>query len=553
MRTLRFCVVVVALACVSCGGKSPGPGGPASGPWSAPAILAQIPADTPYVIAALEQVDDKTRQHLLDGVNSSVAQLLKTVDKLREGDPATLEPWMRAVLVVADELRGKPPNNWMGELGFHPRGRFAFYGLSVWPVLRIEIANQTKLKSVVERSLQAAGIQLRQGTLDGRNYWVAGTDKIALIAAVLESEAVVAIVPTTTISTALPLVLGTQRPAQSLATTRTIPELQARYRFLGYLLGLFDLRGTVDIVSGRRTGPLDAALHAMTGPVPPACGSDLARLAGVTPRMVFGYHQLDSKGFDGMVVIETAPSVVQAMTKLRSAAPEVTARPAGKPLFSMGVAASPTGFHSWLSGIAKDLRDRPFTCEWLSDLNEAADDLGRVLAEPMPPIVDGLRGFAVTVDNGTILPPTVEGHAVVAGDKIADLVWMATRAPQLSEIKLKPDGQPVALPLSKLIGVPLTGHAALTGDRLVVAAGKASAQRATAHLSTPIPPRSPLFTMTFDVQKLQELLAVTGANEGMESLAYLGYVGMSLDVIDAGLALQAWGTWNDTPQAAAPQ
>src|SRR5262245_61263780 len=172
MPSLRLCLVAVIAGALSCGGGAPQPA-TLSSRWSAPAILTEVPADAPYLLALLEPMNDALRRRMLQDFDTQIAQSMKALDKLRD-DSGKLEPWMRAVRLLADELRGKGASAWFDQLGIDPKGRFVLYGLSLWPVARIELNDPAKLRAVIARMLAAADARPQQRTLEGRSYWLAG-------------------------------------------------------------------------------------------------------------------------------------------------------------------------------------------------------------------------------------------------------------------------------------------------------------------------------------------------------------------------------------------
>lgn len=547
MRSLRLCLVAVVAGALSCGGGAPQPA-TLSSRWSAPSILAEVPADAPYLIALLEPMNDALRRRMLQDFDAQLAQSMKALDKLR-GDSGKLEPWMRAVRLLADELRGKGASAWFDQLGIDPKGRFVIYGQSLWPVARIELNDPAKLRAVIARMLAAAGVQPQQRTLEGRAYWLAASGPVSFVSAVLDREAVAAVLPTAVVDAALPQVLGIRPPEHSLAATTTVPELLAHHRFLGVFLGYFDAHRIIDVIAGPQPRPIDAPIRAATGPVSPDCRADLDRLAAAVPRLVIGYHRLDDTGFDASLVLETPPATVAALRKLHASVPEVTAQHPGQPLFAMGAALDPDQLIAWLQNAARQIRERPFRCPWFTEWNDAAAEITAKLATPLPPTWRGVRGFSMTIDNASILPPSITGHVLVAGDRVGDLVQsLAGQIPAIAGIPLSRDGQPIALPTRQL-QIPVPAHFALTTDRLVIAAGDGSERRVTEHLRSPAPRASPLFTMRFDAPRLQEIFAALGQSP-LENLGSLHDIGLGLDIDDTGVSFDVFASWPPGPTAA---
>jgi len=557
MPSLRSCLAVAVVSVVvACGGKSPEPQGPQAVPssrWTAPSILASVPADSPYVLALLEPVNDALRRRVMQNLDERFAAALQKIDAVKGVDRKKLEPWMRALLAFTDELRGKPSATWLEQLGFNPRGRFVIYGLSMWPVSRIEINDGAKLKAAIERILAAGGIQPQQRTLDGRAYWVVGGTDFSFVASVLDHEAVLALLPTATLDAALPLVLGTRAPERSLAATTAVPDAMAQHHFLGFLVAYFDLHSIVNIVAGPNPGALDIPIRAATGPVAPECRTELDRLAAVMPRIAFGYRRFDERGFEATAVFEVAPATLAALRKLRAAVPEVTRRVPGHPLAVFGVAADPGEVVTWLRDVTRGIHDQPFRCAWFNSINSGAAELAGKVAQPLPPTWRGLRGFSVTVDDASASPPSFTGHMVITGDRVADLVTsLAGTVPAIAGIPLAHDGRPIALPVQKLQLPVASAHLAITTDRLVIAAGENSERRVTEHLTTPAPKSSPLAIMVFDVPRFQKILTAFG-QPPVDNLGSLGVAGLALDVGDTGLDFDIWGTWRlDEPKIATP-
>jgi hypothetical protein len=593
MWIFRVLIAAVILGSLSCGG-APSQPGTLSSTWVAPPLLAQVPADSPYLIASLVPVSDAVQQRIFAGLDEQLPRLLRMIleaeQKLNQGggrratddsdgdddsenDDALdlfgrdrggamsemFAPWVRAAAVIAREVEGKKPTTWWRDLGFHPDGKFALYGLSLWPVLRLEVADPARLRGVIDRALAAGGVKPRQGTIDGRAYWTAGTDQLSMVAAVLEREAVIAMVPTASLAAALPEVLGTRAPAQSLGKTAKVPELLGRYGLMGYVFSYIETRGIVDIVTGRRTSEVDRPLRGWIGEVSPVCRGDLERLATAVPRLVAGYRRLDTTGFDTISLLELAPEVTSALKKLHTSAAEVTVPPPTGPLFSMGIAMTPEALTGWLRELAGGIRARPFACPWLADINKVGRELARAADKPLPALVRGVRGVSVTLDQATLSPPNFEGHVLLSGELSTDLVPMlSSMVPGMGGLPVKRDGRPVALPVAKL-GIPSRGaHLAMNAERMVIASGPDSARDATARLAAPAPKSSPLLVMGFDGPRLHALIAsirddgddddesTSHKNDTIDSLYSIKHVsqlGLSVDIVDQGISLAAWGTW----------
>lgn len=80
MRFLRLSVVAVVVVAWSCGGGGGGSGGGSrsgtlSSRWAAPSILSHVPADSPYLVAMLEPVNESLRQRMMQGLDLSLIHI----------------------------------------------------------------------------------------------------------------------------------------------------------------------------------------------------------------------------------------------------------------------------------------------------------------------------------------------------------------------------------------------------------------------------------------------------------------------------------------------
>lgn len=540
---VRVCLLFSIV--MACGGNStpPSPAAALSATWNAPAILAHVPADTPYVFGVIDPVDRKLWDQMFTRADRKVAEAVRAVEQLPpDFDRADLEPHMRALFAVFDELRGKDLSRWGTELGFHPSGRFVLYGLSVWPVLRVAIADPARMRALAKRVIAAAGLPVEEGVQAGHAYWLFTAEKAAIIASVLDDEAVIAIVPSSIVRQALPLVLGVRKPARSLRDTTTLPELIGHYNLLSGMVGYADVRAAANIITQRAPSAfaaLDQPLVAATGPVSPACRDDVERLVSLVPRIVLGYRRLDKTGLHGRLIFELPPAVTAAIRKLSVAVPGVVPGISGEPLVALGVAARVDEAINLVRRLTKHLADRPFSCPWFDGSGDAFAKLDVALALPMPPAIQTLHGAAFVLEDFQREPLRVSASALIAGDQAHDAVTLVLRRVLGINVHVGPGGAAVQVPIGPL-GMPpsLTAHAAGTLGRAAVAVGELSVARVTKLLETAAPARSPLASIAMDSARLRQLGLF---DEEDDSMMDFRHVALQLEVIDEGLALEMFG------------
>src|ERR1043165_5498630 len=100
MGFLRWSVVVAVAVGWACGGGAPQPAA-LSSRWAAPSILSYVPADTPYLAALLDPVNEEMRRRVMQGADEQMLDSLRQLDRL-SADPEHPEPWVRIVKALAE-------------------------------------------------------------------------------------------------------------------------------------------------------------------------------------------------------------------------------------------------------------------------------------------------------------------------------------------------------------------------------------------------------------------------------------------------------------------
>ncbi len=519
--------VVVAIVIAACGSPATAPAahGPVAPVWKGPEILASVPADAPYVFAFLDPLAPSIRARLAAQSGDEVKAALK---KAATGEG-------RGALVAAAlyaELDSVEPAHWMDALGFSNESRFVLYGMSLWPVLRVETKDPARVREMLARIVKAGAPDLQPATTAHATLYTLKQDSFAFVFGVVDRELVASVMPTIVLDRMMPSLTGAEKPVKSLRDAPVLPSLIAKHRYLPSMVGYLDSLAV-----------LEAVYRTVGDKLPPACHDDLARMAAVMPRFVVGYRRLDDRGFIATMGVELPRDVIDGLAKLHTPMPALDL--AHQPLFALSASVNIDAMFGWMRDITGKLRSRPFRCDAFDKLNHAIDDLGSKLDEPLPPMMHGLRGFELVIDDATVMPPGGSGHLLVAGDHIADLVHqMLAKVPQLAALQIPPDGAPVELPMAQL-GVPASfksAHVALRPTRAALAIGDDSARRASERASAK-DAHVPLAAVFYDLPKIKDRFGMFLKEGDFAGLSNLGSTSLALDVGDDGLYLDVSGSW----------
>jgi hypothetical protein len=216
-----------------------------------------------------------------------------------------------------------------------------------------------------------------------------------------------------------------------------------------------------------------------------------------------------------------------------------------QPMFAFGAAVNVDEMFAWMRDVVGQLRAHPFRCDAFASANHAIDDAAAKLDTPLPPQLQGLRGFELVVDDATVMPPAGTGYLLVAGNHMADLIrHLLAQVPQLASLQLQPNGVALELPLDKL-GLPSTiksAYFALRETRAALAIGDSSAARASERVAAP-ESHAPLMTVSYDLPKLRERFGMFLKESDFQNLSNVGSTSMALDVGDDGIYIDMVGTW----------
>jgi hypothetical protein len=440
------------------------------------APLAFAPADTPYVVANLDVLDDETRAALSAQADAQmpaeVTQLRAAADELVAKDPDTAN-LLRA---FAKELDGKTVESFAQGAGLDLKGYSALYGLGLAPVLRVQLGDADAFEAFVGRLEAAYGKKFDVASVDKQSYRrhasvATGTQ---VILAVVGKQAVAAILPADASQPLLRQALGLDRPAKSLQDDGRLAKLAKEKGYAKWAVGELDLTRALPLAASGKDPLFNAmfkaraqAESAKTGEpvanqldIPPGCQADAARIASRVPELSFGYTRLEAKHQDMRWDVSLASDITQAFSGLKVDLPGLGAAQSTSPFeFFLGLPVAQ--MREFWGAQADAVAAKPFTCPALTDLNDTFAKLGQNMQKAAIPPFGDLLGLGLSLDSFTSgqanAMPQLTGRLVLGTGNPAGLLAMGQMmTPALAQLKLTADGKPVALPpnLANMFGQP---------------------------------------------------------------------------------------------------
>jgi len=512
-------------------------------------LLAHVPADTPYLMAALESIPPELWAWGKQSFEPMARALWTDMQKKKGKDPV-----LDAIVV---ELDGKWSQAGIESLGFSTQPRFVIYGLDLQPVVaRLAVKDDKLVRATIERIAARAGKTLpAMATKDGRSYWRhADRDGTTAVIALASNELVFAIGTGPAIDAKLGLILGSEQPAQNLADGALVKQLMTSHGFGGQLIAFADTRRIAT-----------TAFQAVGATPGPACTSAVDQLTAKVPRIVFGYGEMTAAKISAGFVAELSPDAVAALRAIRTEVPGIAAALAEPSLFSVGGGVDLLKAQQLGVAVAASFRQLGNACA-VAALSEGAAQVSRALGQPLPEPFGRISGAALIADDVVFSPgpdakpEKVDGIALI-GSPDARALFNKTLElqPMLAILGITVDGKlhPVTIPMP----LPFAMSAGI-GDRLVVVTAgdkrKASAEKLLAARDTG---KLPLLQVSYDSSRLIALGIKAGSfdkleDSGMRTMLdrvgqLFGRLSAALEVTDHGLGY--WGAIELKPQPAAQQ
>ncbi len=493
-------------------------------------LLKYIPADTPYVFASTKPLPSELAERLeptVDEILQAYQGVLRHVmaEQLakmssEEGGADDAEK-LRG---VAEEVLSLMSLEGIRGAGIERDSAFAFYGNGLLPVLRIELSKSDLFDSAIVRIEEKAGESLLVGEAKGESYKYADADELKLIIATLDNQVVITVVPTGFDESQVAKALGIKTPRKSLKRSGALRIIGKEYGFSDYLLGYVDNRRIARIFTGGATdadNELFTALGEQLPTLTDTCSTEIMEMAGIAPRIVFGYSDITTQQLKSAMVIELREDIAHGLATVPAAVPGLGADPGG--LMSLGFGMNPMALRDFYEARLDAMEADPYECEKFADLQAGVAKGREALNQPLPPVVYSFRGFVANIadiqgmDMASNTPPeSIDASILVAVENAESLVMMAALMdPQIAALNLLPDGEPVKLELAQIAEIADEAFAALSTNALSVSLGAGAEERSADMLVADSPDTAPFMSMSMDSGRYYSMIGEAMSREDL--------------------------------------
>lgn len=523
----RAAALALVASLSACGGKSD------SALTDEEGLLGLIPADSPYVFAAVEPLPEDVLEKLEASTDAMLdAYIVVLEESLAQGeasnggddgdgdgdgsDSDSEDSEAARALVREFVSLGKSEN--LRAAGVKRGPRMAVYGYGLLPVFRIELANPVAFEAKLAEIEGKVGTSLEQGEIDGVPYKYLSDDDsgITVYVAVVDDYAVAAVGLASSPEDRLAALLGITRPGQSMADAGTFAELAERYDYTAHAIGLIDTVRVASMFLDPQSGA-NAELFETAGydpsTIPAACRSELADMAAIAPRVVSGYTAVSVDAIESVSVAELRTDLAAGMSGLAAPVPGMGADHGG--LGSVGVSLDLAAVREFLEARLDAYESDPYECDWFAGLSVAATQLRTALAQPAPPIVYSIRGVLGVIDtidgmdmSGRQPPSDIRARLLVASDNAVGLYQMgALFSPELQGLSIEPDGVPVPIPAPAVAGPVRNAFFAMTDSSLALSVGHDDSDLLGALVESEPTEPAPMLSVRVDGERYRQFVA----------------------------------------------
>ncbi len=518
----RVAVSAAAMALVLAACSSSGPS--QSGAFQdEDSIMRFVPADTPYLLATGRQLPDA----LLDEIEPEMEVMMGAYqvliraamqDAIEETDAPMTEEQVEWLGAIVTELTSLISVEGLRNAGFERDSRMVFFGHGLLPVLRIEVSDAQKFEDMITRIEEAAGHEMLVGEIDGHSYRHAGGEGGSIVIGTFDNNAVFTFLPAMMGDDELRQLLGLTLPDQSIVATSTLGDIAETYGYTDHYIGLIDVMEVVSIFIDEPSGlnaPLLEAFEYDNSSLTDICREEIREMAGIAPRIVYGYDTIGLDRLSGSFVVEMRDDIATGLAATAAVVPGLGTDPGG--LLSMGMSGDYGATMEFVEDRIDAVLADPYECELFAEMQEGFEEAKGSLNQPLPPVVYSFRGFNIVVDaiegldftaDEPPAPDTIDASILVAMQDAQAMVAMgAMFSPELASLNLEPNGEPIMLDLPQLQQFGIEAYAAMEDDGVAVSIGEAAESRVTEVLSAETVEPPPVLSVAMDAGVYYELIA----------------------------------------------
>ena len=532
-------------------------------------ILTYVPADTLFFIGGLEPIPF---QHAIDMIapGSGWLKHANWSQQLTEEDKTKMPPAMLVITSIFSEYMQimQDPNTAASKLGTGDKIDSVSYTVGFIPVMRIKLSDSAAFNTLIDQAEAKVKISPEKRTvgditLRSYSFDKSGAEKpsdVNLVIGTSQQYAVISISSKIEGDKAHNVIVGSDKPAQSLANLTVLQDIKNKYDFhpayVSYINHKEIMKGLTGEGSNEFGRMLDSAIamaeearaeaaanqvnkdgqpanpatqtanseNSLDAIRTDACRKELMIMVESWPQTVMGYTKMDldskPKVMEARMLVEsTNAAFMQEMQKIRGFIPASLQDVSQNPIFAFGLGLNVDAVSPFIIKTIQDFTSKEYKCEVLAEAKMSLLQSNPAMAlGMMSGMVAGLQGVSATVldvdgnfdfnQQGT--PPDIKSIDAIITVSSANpqqlLMMVANMQPGMPPLQLPPDGTPIDFPAPIPMPNGETIKLALKGNHIVAYVGAKSAQLADRLAQIKLQPNG-LFAFNMDFGKYMKMVA----------------------------------------------
>ena len=478
-------------------------------------LLAYVPTDTAYVFADIEPVPAEitdvyvTRfQPVMDVMSNHIEQFKAgyQAGEFQDNQIAQLG------MAVLEELGGDLSTENLENLGVSLQAHHAIYGTGIFPVIRLGLGDEQKLRDAIARIEVKMGFELPVRDLNGTSYWRISEDEmpVAIYIAIFDQQLAFSVFPVASEDSLLAAFLGQDMPADSMASSNALGTMNRDKGYTGYGSGFLDIQKLADEIINPNSNTrsfLSPEMTAKLGTLDAVCVAEIESMIARTPRMTAGTTSLTASEIAVRYDLEIENSLASGLAALVSNTPSAID---GNFLLSASLAVKVGKLRSFVLEKATAIFENPYQCAKLQKFNEQAGQLVTQLNTPMPPMINNLMGVRVRVDDYDPNKAINDGNGLLAlhVDKPEMFVGMASMmVPGFDTLDFANQSEPVQIPAEMLHLEGVDVFAFMTDNAIGAAIGEKHVNDLVGFMAAKEQDNGTLLSVSHDMAKQMEIQA----------------------------------------------
>ncbi len=514
MKFLRIptLVAITALVVTSCNSEGDNASQAATNP-----LLAFVPTDTPYLFANTEPTPPEVIDAFIVRLAPSLLMAQTLLDdfklEVNSDDPAEHNE-ARLLSAILAEFDGKLNREGLEGIGLSLESNKVIYGMGVFPVVRIALQDASALRAAIARVETASGMTFASLKSGDTGYWkISGhrNGEVNVYIAILDDHVAFSMFPAAAEAEWLPAFLGQSKPAESIASSNMLSELNKSKGYTNYGSGFLDLQKMADELlneNSRTASLLKSIGHYQPADFGEVCINEVKALVAKVPRIVGGTTELTPNTIGISYQLELESTLAAKLVQLVAKVPVADKNP--NKIFSASVGLRVGRLRNFVMEQINAVVANPFECDKFRGLNAQAQAVADKLNVPIMPFINNLKGFRVSLDEvdfENFQPENARGMFSLEVEKPQMLIGMAQMfIPGMDGLELEPGADPIEVPqeLMSFSSDSLHVFAAMSKDAIGIASGENRMQDLAAFMEADEDNGNVFFSVEYDMSAPME-------------------------------------------------